>query len=132
MSTKRGAARGVKLPRRKGHAKALDELPPEPTPEQLQDAAINVSLADLEERVADVCDSWETDSLFEDAFEAITEESSASSSTTGSKLQPLMLSAFLHWQLSATLSKRWKCCQSAKTSANSLYSPNCTHLLGPC
>lgn len=82
MSTKRAAARGVKLPRRGAHADALDKLPPEPTVAQLNDAAIEVSLADLEERVADVRDSWETDSLFEDTFEAIAEESSASSSTS--------------------------------------------------
>ncbi|OAA63855.1 NAD-dependent histone deacetylase, silent information regulator Sir2 [Cordyceps fumosorosea ARSEF 2679] len=81
MSTKRGAARGVKLPNRRAHADALDRLPPEPTAAQLKDAAIEVSLADLEERVADVRDSWETDSLFEDTFEAIVEDSSASSST---------------------------------------------------
>ncbi|XWW98801.1 hypothetical protein V2A60_006804 [Cordyceps javanica] len=81
-STKRGAARGVKLPRRKAHADALDKLPAEPTAAQLKDAAIEVSLADLEKRVADVRDSWETDSLFEDTFEAIADESSASSSTS--------------------------------------------------
>ncbi|KAJ4158678.1 uncharacterized protein LMH87_009194 [Akanthomyces muscarius] len=81
-STKRGAARGVKLPRRRAHANVLEKLPPAPTAAQLKDAAIEVSLADLEERVADVRDSWETDSLFEDTFEAIAEESSASSSTS--------------------------------------------------
>ncbi|KAJ6785647.1 hypothetical protein PWT90_04795 [Aphanocladium album] len=82
MSSKRGAARGVKLPRRRGHANALNKLPSEPTAAQLKDAAIEVSLADLEERVADVRDSWETDSLFEDTFEAIAAESSAASSIT--------------------------------------------------
>ncbi|OAA46473.1 NAD-dependent histone deacetylase, silent information regulator Sir2 [Beauveria brongniartii RCEF 3172] len=82
MSTKRGAARGVKLPRRKAPANALDGSRSEPTAAQLKNAAIEVSLADLEERVADVRDSWETDSLFEDTFEAIAEESSASSSTS--------------------------------------------------
>ncbi|EJP64691.1 Sir2 family protein [Beauveria bassiana ARSEF 2860] len=82
MSTKRGAARGVKLPYRKAHANALNASRSEPTAAQLKNAAIEVSLADLEERVADVRDSWETDSLFEDAFEAIAEESSASSSTS--------------------------------------------------
>lgn len=83
MSTKRGATRAVKPPRRRAHVNAVDDLPPEASVEQLKDAAINVSLADLEERVADVRDSWETDSLFEDAFEVITEDTSASSSTTG-------------------------------------------------
>ncbi|KAM0740995.1 hypothetical protein ACQRIT_003852 [Beauveria bassiana] len=82
MSTKRGAARGVKLPHRKAHTNALNASRSEPTAAQLKNAAIEVSLADLEERVADVRDSWETDSLFEDAFEAIAEESSASSSTS--------------------------------------------------
>lgn len=82
MSTKRGAARGVKLPRRRAHANAVDRLPAEPTADQLKDAAIEVSLADLEERVADVRDSWETDSLFEDAFDALAEDTSASSTTT--------------------------------------------------
>ncbi|KAM3554154.1 hypothetical protein ARSEF4850_006587 [Beauveria asiatica] len=82
MSTKRGAARGVKLPRSKAHANALHDSPNEPTAAQLKNAAIEVSLADLEERVADVRDSWETDSLFEETFEAIADESSASSSTS--------------------------------------------------
>lgn len=93
-STKRGAARGVKLPRRRAHANVLEKLPPVPTAAQLKDAAIEVSLADLEERVADVRDSWETDSLFEDTFEAIAEESSASSSTSSREFSPLQYFLF--------------------------------------
>lgn len=83
------AAKGVKLPRRRAHANAYEELPANPTPEQLKDAAINVSLADLEDRVADVRDSWETDSLFEDALDDLSEQTeSTASSTVASKCLP--------------------------------------------
>lgn len=81
MKPKRGGAKGVKLPRRRAHENAYEELPQKPTPEQLKDAAINVSLADLEDRVADVRDSWETDSLFEDALDDLSEESSSTSNS---------------------------------------------------
>lgn len=70
----RGAAKGVSLSRRKAQTNAFEKLPNNPTPDELKDAAVNVSLAELEERVADVRDSWETDSLFEDAFEELSEQ----------------------------------------------------------
>ncbi|KAI5467733.1 DHS-like NAD/FAD-binding domain-containing protein [Mariannaea sp. PMI_226] len=69
MNTKRGAAKGVSLAKRKSNVNAFDKLGENPTAQQLKDAAATVALAELEERVADVRDSWETDSLFEDAFE---------------------------------------------------------------
>ncbi|KAL6872994.1 chromatin regulatory protein sir2 [Trichoderma novae-zelandiae] len=56
-------------------ADALDRLPENPTMEEIKEATVNVSLAELEERVADVRDSWETDSLLEDALEELTDES---------------------------------------------------------
>ncbi|KAK5987838.1 NAD-dependent protein deacetylase hst1 [Cladobotryum mycophilum] len=71
---KRTAGKGVTLTKRKAQADAFDHLPDNPTPEELKEAAVNVSLAELEERVADVRDSWETDSLFEDAIEELTED----------------------------------------------------------
>jgi hypothetical protein len=81
MKPKRGGTKGVKLPRRRAHTNAYADLPQKPTPEQLKDAAINVSLADLEDRVADVRDSWETDSLFEDALDNLSEETSSTSTS---------------------------------------------------
>lgn len=72
MNTKRGAAKGVSLAKRKAQANAFDKLSENPTEAELKNAAANVALAELEERVADVRDSWETDSLFEDAFEELT------------------------------------------------------------
>jgi hypothetical protein len=69
MNTKRGAAKGVSLAKRKANVNAFDKLGDNPTEQQLKEAAATVALAELEERVADVRDSWETDSLFEDVFE---------------------------------------------------------------
>jgi NAD-dependent histone deacetylase SIR2 len=82
MQGKRGAAKGVTLPRRKDSpSKTVEKLPDNPTPDELRDAAVTISLADLEGRVADVRDSWETESLFEDTFEElINDETSASAS----------------------------------------------------
>ncbi|KAK7421504.1 NAD-dependent histone deacetylase sir2 [Neonectria magnoliae] len=77
MNTKRGAAKGVSLAKRKAQANAFDKLSENPTETELKNAAANVALAELEERVADVRDSWETDSLFEDAFEELAADSSA-------------------------------------------------------
>ncbi|POR34441.1 NAD-dependent protein deacetylase hst1 [Tolypocladium paradoxum] len=72
MTMKRVAAgKGVALPRPKANADALEKLPDNPTLAEIKNAAVNVSLAELEERVNDVRDSWETDSLFEDAFEEL-------------------------------------------------------------
>lgn len=78
--------KGVTLPKRtQAQLNALDRLPENPTLEEIKEATVHVSLAELEERVADVRDSWETDSLFEDALEDLTDESGVFS---GSKLPP--------------------------------------------
>ncbi|KAH7161405.1 DHS-like NAD/FAD-binding domain-containing protein [Dactylonectria macrodidyma] len=79
MNTKRGAAKGVTLARRKAQANAFDKLGENPTEEEYKTAFANVALTELEERVADVRDSWETDSLFEDAFEELTANPTAAS-----------------------------------------------------
>lgn len=71
MTMKRGAAKGVSLSRRKAKGDAFEKLPTDASVAELKAAAVHVSLADLEDRVADVRDSWETDSLFEDAFEEL-------------------------------------------------------------
>lgn len=78
MHAKRGAAKGVSLAKRKSKPDAFDKLSENPTAEELKTAAITVSLADLEERVADVRESWETDSLFEDALEELTADAAVS------------------------------------------------------
>lgn len=76
--------KGVALAKRsQARLDALDRLPENATVEEIKEATVNVSLAELEERVADVRDSWETDSLFEDALEELTDESGVYS---GSKL----------------------------------------------
>lgn len=69
MSTK-----GLKPPKSKADLHALENLPVDASSEQLKSAAVNVSLADLEERVADVQDQWDESSLFEDALDELTEE----------------------------------------------------------
>jgi NAD-dependent histone deacetylase SIR2 len=72
------AKRGPKVvapPKRRANADAYEQLPDNPTAADFKDAEVNVSLAELEDRVADVRDSWETDSLFEDAFEDLTADS---------------------------------------------------------
>lgn len=61
--------KAVTLSRRKASGNVIEKLSDNPTVENLKDAEVDVSLAELEDRVADVRDSWETDSLFEDAFE---------------------------------------------------------------
>lgn len=68
------STRAVSLTKHKVDANAFEKLPADPTPQELRSAAINVSLADLEDRVADVRDSWETDSLFEDVIDSLTED----------------------------------------------------------
>lgn len=83
---KRGAAKGVKLPRRKAKASAFEKLPDDPTVDQLKAAHVHVSLSELEDRVADVRDSWETDSLFEDAFAELAQESASSDDNDGKSL----------------------------------------------
>ena len=45
-----------------------------PTVDGLSSSAADESLAELEDRVADVRETWETDSLFEDALEELTHE----------------------------------------------------------
>ena len=83
MHGKRGAAKGVALAKQKtSPKKVLEKLPDNPTSDELRDAAVHISLADLEERVADVRDSWETESLFEDAFEELVNDD-ASASVSG-------------------------------------------------
>ena len=77
MNTKRGSAKGVSLAKRKANVNAFDKLGDNPTEEQLKEAAATVALAELEERVADVRDSWESDSLFEDVFEDLANNPSA-------------------------------------------------------
>lgn len=79
--------KGVALAKRsQARLDALDRLPENATIEEIKEASVHVSLAELEERVADVRDSWETDSLFEDALEELTDESGVYS---GSKLPPI-------------------------------------------
>lgn len=78
MNPKRGAAKAVSLSKRKAQPDALDKLGDNPTEAEVRDAAVNVALAELEERVNDVRDSWETDSLFEDVFEELTVNPDAS------------------------------------------------------
>jgi NAD-dependent histone deacetylase SIR2 len=81
--------KGVALSKRsQAAADAFDRLPDNPTIEEIKEATVNVSLAELEERVADVRDSWETDSLLEDAIEELTDESGVYS---GSKLPPSLV-----------------------------------------
>ncbi|KAJ6437784.1 histone deacetylase SIR2 [Purpureocillium lavendulum] len=67
-----GKAPAVALPPRKGDPDALDSLPANPTLEDIKRAEANVSLAELEDRVNDVRESWDTDSLFEDALLELT------------------------------------------------------------
>ncbi|KAL3962560.1 hypothetical protein ACCO45_004083 [Purpureocillium lilacinum] len=61
----------------KGNPDALDSLPANPTLEDIKRAEANVSLAELEDRVNDVRESWDTDSLFEDAFLELSSSSDA-------------------------------------------------------
>ena len=90
MNGKRGAAKGVTLAKRKtSPGKAPEKLSDNPTSDELRDAAVHISLADLEERVADVRDSWETESLFEDVFEElVNDDASASVSGESSCAEP--------------------------------------------
>ncbi|KAF7560577.1 hypothetical protein G7046_g3571 [Stylonectria norvegica] len=98
MNTKRGA-KGVSLPKRKANkAAACEKLPDKltkltkpnkPTTEkEIKNAAVNVALTELEERVADVRDSWETDSLFEDAFEELSADSTVSGNDPATTCTP--------------------------------------------
>lgn len=45
---------------------AFDKLPEDPTVDEYKAAIAQVNLAELEERVDEVKDSWETDSLYDD------------------------------------------------------------------
>ncbi|GJN84056.1 NAD-dependent histone deacetylase sir2 [Purpureocillium lilacinum] len=72
-----GKAAAVALPPRRGNPDALDSLPANPTLEDIKRAEANVSLAELEDRVNDVRESWDTDSLFEDAFLELSSSSDA-------------------------------------------------------
>lgn len=71
MNTKKGNGRTVALSKRKAQPNALEKLGDNPTEDEIKIAEANVALAELEERVADVRESWETDSLFEDAFDEL-------------------------------------------------------------
>ncbi|KAF4945458.1 hypothetical protein FGADI_11960 [Fusarium gaditjirri] len=71
MNTKKGNGRTVALSKRKAQPNALEKLGDNPTADEIKTAEANVALAELEERVADVRESWETDSLFEDAFDEL-------------------------------------------------------------
>jgi NAD-dependent histone deacetylase SIR2 len=74
MNPKKNSGRSVAISKRKAQPNALDTLGDNPTEDEIKTAAANVALADLEERVADVRESWETDSLFEDAFEELSSD----------------------------------------------------------
>lgn len=69
---------------------AFEELPPSPTASALKAASVSVSLAELEQRVDDVRDSWETDSLFEDIIDSLTttNDPASTASTTDGTLTP--------------------------------------------
>ncbi|RDA86639.1 hypothetical protein CP532_5029 [Ophiocordyceps camponoti-leonardi (nom. inval.)] len=68
---KRGP-KGHTLRRKKADGdKTLDNLPKNPTLDDVKKADAHISLTELEERVNDVRESWETDSLFEDALEEL-------------------------------------------------------------
>jgi hypothetical protein len=56
------------LKKRKEKLDAFEKLGDNPSLEQINDAVVDGAMAELEERVNDVVDSWETESLFEDAF----------------------------------------------------------------
>ncbi|PHH69250.1 hypothetical protein CDD82_7898 [Ophiocordyceps australis] len=80
-----GKGGGVKMQRRvKARADAFDKLPQNATLADIKKAEANVSLAELEERVNDVRESWETDSLFEDAIEELGAETTSSRSSSSS------------------------------------------------
>ncbi|RCI10298.1 hypothetical protein L249_8465 [Ophiocordyceps polyrhachis-furcata BCC 54312] len=58
----------------KGHTlrrKKADKLAKNPTLDEVKKTDAHISLTELEERVNDVRESWETDSLFEDALEEL-------------------------------------------------------------
>lgn len=74
MIMKRPTTKGVSLTRQKVKSDALEKSSDDASSDDVKTAAVNVSLAELEDRVADVRDSWETDSLFEDAFEELSKE----------------------------------------------------------
>ncbi|KAK8919634.1 NAD-dependent protein deacetylase hst1 [Metarhizium anisopliae] len=76
MTMKRGAAKAGGLSRRKPKVDAFENLPHDASVDQLKAAAVHVSLEELEHRVADVRDSWETDSLFEELTQGSPEEQS--------------------------------------------------------
>jgi hypothetical protein len=86
MYTKKVSAKGLKPPRPRADHHALEKLPQDASSEQLKSAAVNISLADLEERVADVQDQWEESSLFEDALDELTDETATTAD--GSKAPP--------------------------------------------
>ncbi|KAM0348959.1 hypothetical protein ACHAPU_003893 [Fusarium lateritium] len=74
MNPKKGSGRSVALSKRKAQPNALDQLGDNPTEAEIKTASANAALAELEERVADTRESWETDSLFEDVFDELNSE----------------------------------------------------------
>lgn len=58
-------------------ANAYDKLPKDATEAEIRDAAVTEGLAELEDRVADVRDSWETESLFDDVFDELTADTTS-------------------------------------------------------
>ncbi|KOS23044.1 NAD-dependent protein deacetylase hst1 [Escovopsis weberi] len=74
---KRSAAGKTAAPaRERARSDAFDDLSANPTIEEIREASVNASLAELEDRVADTRDSWETDSLFEDIIDELANEDS--------------------------------------------------------
>lgn len=83
MNTKRAAKGVVSLSASKrkpqaAQANAYDKLPKDATEAEIRDAAVTEGLAELEDRVADVRDSWETESLFDDVFDELTADTTSS------------------------------------------------------
>ncbi|KAG6011512.1 hypothetical protein E4U43_008265 [Claviceps pusilla] len=71
---KRAPTQRASSMRRKAESEALVGLDDGANAAVFKSVAANVSLAELEDRVADVRDSWETDSLFEDVLDELSKE----------------------------------------------------------
>lgn len=69
-------------PSRNAAIKKQPSSSPSATSEELKDAAVQISLVDLEERVADTRDKWENEFLFEDALDELTKKDAQSSLCT--------------------------------------------------
>lgn len=97
MNTKRAAKGVVSLSasKRKPQTNAYDKLPKDATEAEIRDAAVTEGLAELEDRVADVRDSWETESLFDDVFDELTADTT--SSNDGKLILCLLLNSTLFY-----------------------------------